>query len=126
MNGNPLAGEHVPASSMASRRTWRVKWRYASPIILIHLVALIACLPWSFSWTGVILAVFGCIVFGGVGMNVGYHRLLTHRSFRARDGRSARWPFSVRVVWRSRRLFGPRGIASIIILPTKSGTRTAH
>jgi fatty-acid desaturase len=81
MNGNPLAGEHVPATAMASRRTWRVKWRYASPIILIHLVALMACLPWSFSWTGVILAVFGCIVFGGVGMNVGYHRLLTHRSF---------------------------------------------
>jgi fatty-acid desaturase len=40
-----------------------IKWRYASPIVLIHLVAL------------------GCYVFGGLGMNIGYHRLLTHRSF---------------------------------------------
>jgi stearoyl-CoA desaturase (delta-9 desaturase) len=81
MNGNPLAREHAPAPALASRRTWRVKWRYASPIILIHLAALSACLPWSFSWTGVILAALGCTVFGGVGMNVGYHRLLTHRGF---------------------------------------------
>jgi Fatty acid desaturase len=41
---------------------------------------LTACLPWAFRWTGVILAVLGCTVFGGR-MNVGYHRLLTHRSF---------------------------------------------
>src|SRR6478672_8199209 len=69
------------AAAVASRRTWRIKWRYASPIILIHLIALTACFPWFFSWTGVLLAAFGCYVFGGLGMNVGYHRLLTHRSF---------------------------------------------
>ena len=81
MYDNPMAGDPARAPALASRRTWRIKWRYASPIILIHLVALMACLPWLFSWTGVLLAVLGCYVFGGLGMNVGYHRLLTHRSF---------------------------------------------
>jgi stearoyl-CoA desaturase (delta-9 desaturase) len=71
----------VHASALSSHRTWRIKWRYASPIILIHLIALLACLPWFFSWTGVVLAILGQYIFGAVGMNVGYHRLLTHRSF---------------------------------------------
>lgn len=59
----------------------RIKWRYATPIIFVHLVALLACVPWFFSWTGVVLAVLGAYVFGLLGMNIGYHRLLTHRSF---------------------------------------------
>lgn len=59
----------------------RVKWRYATPIIFVHLVALLACVPWFFSWTGVVLAVLGAYIFGLLGMNIGYHRLLTHRSF---------------------------------------------
>lgn len=80
MHDNSMAGGRR-AAAVASHGTWRVKWRYASPIILIHLIALLACLPWLFSWTGVVLAALGCYVFGGLGMNVGYHRLLTHRSF---------------------------------------------
>lgn len=80
MHDNSVAGGRR-AAAVASHGTWRVKWRYASPIILIHLIALLACLPWLFSWTGVVLAALGCYVFGGLGMNVGYHRLLTHRSF---------------------------------------------
>jgi fatty-acid desaturase len=68
-----------PASG--SHPAWRVKWRYATPIIVVHLVALLACLPWFFSWTGVLLAVLGAYAFGLLGMNIGYHRLLTHRSF---------------------------------------------
>jgi sn-1 stearoyl-lipid 9-desaturase len=78
---NPVAADSAPKPVPASRPTWRIKWRYASPIILIHLAALLACLPWCFSWTGVVLVALGQYVFGGLGMNVGYHRLLTHRSF---------------------------------------------
>lgn len=63
------------------QRAWRVKWRYATPIILVHILALPVFLPSLFSWTGVVLALVGCYVFGGIGMNVGYHRLITHRSF---------------------------------------------
>ena len=81
MHDNSLARSRGHLPTAASTRSWSVKWRYASPIILIHLVALLACLPWFFSWTGVVLAVLGNYVFGGLGMNVGYHRLLTHRSF---------------------------------------------
>jgi sn-1 stearoyl-lipid 9-desaturase len=62
-------------------RSWLIKWRYASSVIFIHLVAALVCVPWFFSWTGVILAVLGWYLFGTLGMIIGYHRLLTHRSF---------------------------------------------
>ena len=81
MRDIPASDDLVRAPPVEPSRTWRIKWRYASPIILIHLIALLACLPWFFSWTGVVLAAVGQYVFGGIGMNVGYHRLLTHRSF---------------------------------------------
>jgi stearoyl-CoA desaturase (delta-9 desaturase) len=44
-----------------------------------HLVALLAVLPWFFSWTGLVLTIVGVYVFGGLGINLCYHRLLTHR-----------------------------------------------
>jgi fatty-acid desaturase len=48
---------------------------------LYHALALLAFVPWFFSWTGVLLAVLGIYVFGVLGINIGYHRLLTHRGF---------------------------------------------
>ncbi|MCK8786767.1 fatty acid desaturase [Roseomonas sp. NAR14] len=57
----------------------RIVWRYAIPVALYHLLALLAFLPWFFSWTGVALAVLGLYVFGTLGINLYYHRLLTHR-----------------------------------------------
>ena len=69
------------APAWVSRYLWRIKWRYLSPIIFVHLIALLACLPWFFSRTGIVTAVIGCYVFGTLGMNVGYHRLIAHRSF---------------------------------------------
>jgi stearoyl-CoA desaturase (delta-9 desaturase) len=47
-----------------------------------HMVGLLAFVPWLFSWTGVILAAAGFFVFGILGVNVCYHRLLTHRGFK--------------------------------------------
>src|SRR3981189_2212893 len=81
MHDNPMAADPDPSAAMAAQGTRRIKWRYASPILFIDLIAFLSGLPWLFSWTGVVLAVLGCYVFGGLGMNVGYHRLLTHRSF---------------------------------------------
>jgi stearoyl-CoA desaturase (delta-9 desaturase) len=52
------------------------------PITSLHLLAVAACLPWLFSWTGVILLVVGIYFYGGLGINIAYHRLLTHRSFK--------------------------------------------
>jgi stearoyl-CoA desaturase (delta-9 desaturase) len=47
----------------------------------LHLLALLGCVPWLFSWSGLALAVGGDIVLGSLGINIGFHRLLTHRSF---------------------------------------------
>jgi fatty-acid desaturase len=67
----------LPLPTAVDRR--RVVWSYAITVGLYHLVALLAVLPWFFSWTGVVLAVVGIYVFGGLGINLCYHRLLTHR-----------------------------------------------
>jgi len=64
-------------AQQAPRRGLNLK--YAAGIVAVHLVALLAFVPWFFSWTGVVLALLGLYVFGTLGINIGYHRLLTHR-----------------------------------------------
>ncbi len=59
----------------------RIYWRYTIALTLVHLLALLAFIPWFFSWTGVILGVLGHFTFGMLGITVGYHRLLTHQGF---------------------------------------------
>ncbi|CAN5335583.1 acyl-CoA desaturase [soil metagenome] len=49
--------------------------------VAVHLLAALAVLPWYFSWTGVVVFVAGIYVFGVLGINIGFHRLLTHRAF---------------------------------------------
>ncbi len=50
-------------------------------MLAFHALALTACVPWLFSWSGLIWAVAGLYLFGTLGINIGYHRLLTHRGF---------------------------------------------
>ncbi|MDG2031115.1 MAG: fatty acid desaturase [Phycisphaerales bacterium] len=57
----------------------KIRWSYALPIFALHLLALLAVLPWFFSWTGVILMVL-CVHLFGQAINLCYHRILTHRS----------------------------------------------
>ncbi len=57
----------------------RIEWPFANCIILYHLIALLAFMPACFSWAGVIVAIVGYLILGVLGINVGYHRLLTHR-----------------------------------------------
>jgi fatty-acid desaturase len=52
-------------------------WGFA----LCHSIAALALVPWFFSWTGVALLAGGIFGFGVLGINLGYHRLITHRSF---------------------------------------------
>jgi stearoyl-CoA desaturase (delta-9 desaturase) len=59
----------------------RILWRYAVSIALVHALALLAFIPWFFSWTGLIIATLGIFVFGTLGINLCYHRLLTHHGF---------------------------------------------
>ena len=56
-----------------------VRWRYAIGIPLVHLLALLAFVPWLFSWSGVCWAIAGLYLFGTLGINLCYHRLLTHQ-----------------------------------------------
>jgi stearoyl-CoA desaturase (delta-9 desaturase) len=64
-----------------ANRRQRVHLRIVTGIVGFHLLALLACVPWLFSWSGLALAVGGLYLIGGLGISVGYHRLLTHRSF---------------------------------------------
>ncbi|MGZ3694560.1 MAG: acyl-CoA desaturase [Bdellovibrionota bacterium] len=49
-------------------------------ITLVHLVAL-AAIPF-FTWPAFVVCMVGVFVLAPIGINVGYHRLLTHRSFK--------------------------------------------
>lgn len=75
--GQTLPRRHLPLPAAVDRR--RLLWSYAITVGFHHLVALLALMPWFFSWTGVILAIAGTFVFGALGINLGYHRMLTHR-----------------------------------------------
>ena len=55
--------------------------RYCVPIVAVHLLAFAVFVPAFFSWTAVVLCVVGVHVFGQT-ITLGYHRLLTHRSFK--------------------------------------------
>ncbi|MDA8042287.1 MAG: fatty acid desaturase [Pirellulales bacterium] len=55
-------------------------WEYAVPIATIHVLTCLVFVPWCFSWSGVIIAGLGTVIFGTLGINLGYHRLLSHRS----------------------------------------------
>ena len=57
-------------------------WPFVIGLGLIHVLALLAVVPWLFSWTGVVLCLLGTVrVFGTLGINLAIHRLLTHRGF---------------------------------------------
>ncbi len=56
-------------------------WAVVIFMVLIHAALPLAFLPSTFSWAGVGLAVFLHWLTGGLGITLGWHRLLTHRSF---------------------------------------------
>lgn len=57
----------------------QIFWSYLAGFVVLHLLALLAFVPWFFSWTGVVSVFVGNFVFGSLGINLAYHRLLTHR-----------------------------------------------
>ena len=62
-----------------SRR--RINWKNLIIISTFHLL----CFPalFMFSWTNVAVMIFVNWIVGSLGVGLGYHRLLTHRSFKA-------------------------------------------
>jgi fatty-acid desaturase len=82
MSSSPTLAPSVASHSLPEGvYPLKVLWPYAIGISAMHLLALLALWPWLFSWTGVASVIIGHHLFGMLGMTVGYHRLLTHRSF---------------------------------------------
>lgn len=62
--------------------TKKIFWIYAGAFFVVHLLSLLVFVPWLFSWSAVVVTVLGYYLIGAVGINIAYHRLLTHRGFR--------------------------------------------
>jgi fatty-acid desaturase len=60
-------------------RANNINWEATIWLVAVHLGALAA--PWTFSWSALLLVVFLHWVCGGIGVCLGFHRLLTHASF---------------------------------------------
>lgn len=60
---------------------YKLNLTYAITIAVVHLLGFLALWPYLFSWCGVIACILGIHLFGQ-GITIGYHRLLTHRSFK--------------------------------------------
>ena len=69
----------VPLSLPDGVALRQIDWVAVLTIGGVHLVALLACLPWLFNWSSVWVMVVGVFVFGYLGINLCYHRLLTHK-----------------------------------------------
>jgi fatty-acid desaturase len=59
----------------------RVDRRVLGVVAGIHLMALLACIPYLFTWSGLAVAILGVYLFGTLGINICFHRLLVHRGF---------------------------------------------
>jgi stearoyl-CoA desaturase (delta-9 desaturase) len=56
-----------------------IQWAYVIGVAAYHLIAILAFLPWFFSWSGVVLAFASLYCCATLGINLCYHRLLTHQ-----------------------------------------------
>jgi stearoyl-CoA desaturase (delta-9 desaturase) len=61
-----------------SRPSLTLNWVSVAFFATIHALALLA--PWFFSWSALGVTIFLHWLFGSIGICLGYHRLLTHRS----------------------------------------------
>lgn len=66
----------VPGKPQAMALDWGAVVVFAT----VHALALLA--PWFFSWTALSITLFLHWLFGSIGVCLGYHRLLSHRSFK--------------------------------------------
>jgi sn-2 palmitoyl-lipid 9-desaturase len=69
----------------------RIHAGMAAGLIAFHLMALLA--PWTFTWAGLVTAVVLFLLTGSLGIGLGYHRLLCHRSFHVKPW--LRYPFAL-------------------------------
>jgi len=79
--------KHQPATERGYERRG-IQWDSLDPKVVIgiaamHVGALLAFWPATFSWTGVAIFVFLAWITGSVGITLSWHRQLTHRSFKS-------------------------------------------
>ena len=67
--------------SKLSTITGSVNWKNVAILTSIHLLAVPAI--FTFNWTNLLVLLIGNWIVGSLGVGLGYHRLLTHRSFQA-------------------------------------------
>lgn len=58
-----------------------INWPTAIFMVAVHIIALLAFLPTNFSWSAVAVALFLHWLTGCLGITLGWHRLVAHRSF---------------------------------------------
>ncbi len=56
----------------------RVIFWFLAAIVIIHLTVPLAFLPYTFVWWGILALLIGNFIFGSIGINLGFHRMLTH------------------------------------------------
>jgi stearoyl-CoA desaturase (delta-9 desaturase) len=89
VNGFSPADRHLepPRAGAAELFHRGIDWPVVVWIGLVHLLALVA--PFYFSWQGLVACALLILVTGAVGVCMGYHRCLTHGSFKTY--RPVRW-----------------------------------
>lgn len=68
--------------TLASTTTKTNNWVNSMYLVFIHAGACFALLPNNWSWKGVVVAVLLHWISGGLGITLGWHRLVSHRSFK--------------------------------------------
>ncbi|MEM9484494.1 MAG: acyl-CoA desaturase [Cyanobacteria bacterium P01_F01_bin.116] len=59
-----------------------INWPTAVFMVAVHMITLLAFLPSNFSWSAIGVALFLHWVTGCLGITLGWHRLVAHRSFK--------------------------------------------
>ena len=67
--------------TVAASTKLRLDWTMIIALVIFHIGAVCAFLPGLFSWQGVGVALLLHWITGGLGITLGWHRLLSHRSF---------------------------------------------
>jgi fatty-acid desaturase len=66
----------------AGVQPFKLNWPYIIGIGAYHAVAVLAFMPGYFTWSGLVVAIVGTHLCGLLGINLCYHRLLTHRGLK--------------------------------------------
>jgi stearoyl-CoA desaturase (delta-9 desaturase) len=67
--------------TVATTSPLKPDWTIISFLAFLHIMALLVLLPSNFSWAAVGVAILLHWITGGLGITLGFHRLITHRSF---------------------------------------------